>query len=154
MNDRVGERTDFIDSDGYRTAEAIEIDVLHRSSLGGVVRALQVLRLVNEQQGLSLHDIHVVSGLPKPTVFRILQTLKREGYVEPDGVRGVFHVARKALELSSGYTERTLIVKVTAPIALATTRKVIKWPLAIGTLDRGAIVVRYSSMPYSRHQKP
>lgn len=113
------------------------------------MRAFDVLRLVNEQQGLTLHDIHVVSGLPKPTVFRILQTLKREGYVEPDGVRGVFHVSRKALELSSGYTERTLIVKVAAPIALATTRKIIKWPLAIGTLDRGAIVVRYSSMPYS-----
>jgi IclR family mhp operon transcriptional activator len=42
-----------------------------------------------------------------------------------------------------------LIVKVAAPIALATTRKIVKWPLAIGTLDRGAIVVRYSSMPYS-----
>jgi IclR family mhp operon transcriptional activator len=108
-----------------------------------------VLRLVNEQQGLTLHDIHVISGLPKPTVFRILQTLKREGYVEPDGIRGVFRVSRKALELSSGYTERTLIVKIAAPIALATTRKLIKWPLAIGTLDRGAIVVRYSSMPYS-----
>jgi IclR family mhp operon transcriptional activator len=118
-------------------------------SIRSVARALQVLRLVNEQEGLTLRDIHVLSGLPKPTAFRILQTLKREGYIEPDGIRGVFHVSRKALELSSGYTERTLIVKIAAPIALATTRKIIKWPLAIGTLDRGAIVVRYSSMPYS-----
>ena len=118
-------------------------------SVRSVVRALHLLRLVNEQRGLTQQDIHVLSGLPKPTVFRLLQTLKHEGYVEPDGARGVFHVARKALELSSGYTERTMIVKVAAPIALATTRKMIKWPLAIGTLDRGAIVVRYSSMPYS-----
>jgi len=118
-------------------------------SVRSVVRALHLLRLVNEQRGLTQQDIHVLSGLPKPTVFRLLQTLKHEGYVEPDGARGVFHVARKALELSSGYTERTMIVKIAAPIALATTRKIIKWPLAIGTLDRGAIVVRYSSMPYS-----
>lgn len=108
-----------------------------------------MLRLINEQQGLTLQDIHVLSGLPKPTVFRLLQTLKREGYVEPDGIRGVFHVSSKTLELSAGYTERTLIVKIAAPIALATTRKLIKWPLAIGTLDRGTILVRYSSMPYS-----
>jgi IclR family mhp operon transcriptional activator len=118
-------------------------------SIRSVVRALQVLRLVNEQQGLTLKGICVLSNLPKPTVFRILQTLKREGYVEPDGIRGAHHVASKALELSAGYTERTLIVKVAAPIALATTRKAIKWPLAIGTLDRGTIIVRYSSMPYS-----
>jgi IclR family transcriptional regulator, mhp operon transcriptional activator len=118
-------------------------------SIRSVVRSLQVLRLVNEQQGLTLKDICVLSNLPKPTVYRILQTLRREGYVEPDGIRGVHHVARKALELSAGYTERTLIVKVAAPIALATTRKAIKWPLAIGTLDRGTIIVRYSSMPYS-----
>ena len=108
-----------------------------------------MLRLVNEQQGLTLKDIRALSNLPKPTVYRILQTLKREGYVEPDGIRGVYHVTRKALELSAGYTERTFIVKVAAPIALATTRKTIKWPLAIGTLDRGTIIVRYSSMPYS-----
>jgi IclR family mhp operon transcriptional activator len=114
-----------------------------------VSRALQVLRLVNERRGLTQQDIHLLSGLPKPTVFRLLQTLKREGYVEPDGVRGVFQVARKALELSAGYTERNMIVKIAAPIALTITRKFIKWPLAIGTLDRGAIVVRYSTMPYS-----
>src|SRR5258708_34267587 len=118
-------------------------------SVRSVVRALHLLRLVNEQRGLTQQDIHVLSGLPKPTVFRLLQTLKHEGYVEPDGARGVFHVARKALELSSGYTERTMIVKAAAPIALATTRKIIKWPLAIGALDRGAVVVRYTSMPYS-----
>jgi IclR family mhp operon transcriptional activator len=123
--------------------------VKRSGSVRSVVRALHLLRLVNEQRGLTQQDIHVLSGLPKPTVFRLLQTLKHEGYLEPDGARGVFHVTRKALELSSGYTERTMIVKVAAPIALATTRKIIKWPLAIGTLDRGAIVVRYSSMPYS-----
>src|ERR1700722_13240775 len=114
-----------------------------------IARALKVLQLVNEQQGLTLKDICVLSKLPKPTVYRILQTLKREGYLEPEGIRGIHHVARKALELSAGYTERTLIVKVAAPIALETTRNTIKWQLAIGTLDRGSIIVRYSSMPYS-----
>src|ERR1700679_3999345 len=61
-------------------------------SVPSVVRALHLLRLVNEQRGLTQQDIHVLSGLPKPTVFRLLQTLKHEGYVEPDGARGVFHV--------------------------------------------------------------
>ena len=114
-----------------------------------IARALRLLRLINTTQGLSLQDLHVLSGLPKPTVFRILRTLRLEGYIEPYGNRGAFNITRKALELSSGYTEKALIVKIAAPIALATTRKSIKWPLAIGTLEHGAIVVRYSTMPYS-----
>jgi IclR helix-turn-helix domain len=76
-----------------------------------VARAFQVLRLINEQHGLTLHNIHILSGLPKPTVFRLLHTLKHEGYIEPDGIRGVFRVAGKSLELCAGYTERMLIVK-------------------------------------------
>jgi IclR family mhp operon transcriptional activator len=114
-----------------------------------VARALHLLRLINATQGLSLQDLHVLSGLPKPTVFRILKTLRLEGYIEPYGTGGAFNITPKALELSCGYTEKALIVKIAAPIALATTRKIIKWPLAVGTLERGAIVVRYSSMPYS-----
>lgn len=114
-----------------------------------IARALRLLRLINTTQGLSLQDLHVLSGLPKPTVFRILRTLRLEGYIEPYGTRGAFNITRKALELSSGYTEKALIVKIAAPIALATTRKTIKWPLAIGTLEYGEIVVRYSTMSYS-----
>jgi IclR family mhp operon transcriptional activator len=51
-------------------------------------------------------------------------------------------------ELSAGYMEKSLIIKVAAPIALATTRR-ITWPLAIGVLDGDAMVVRYSTMPRS-----
>ena len=43
---------------------------------------------------------------------------------------------------------QSLIVDVGAPIILQVTKK-IKWPLAIGVLDGDAMVVRYSTMPYS-----
>ena len=113
-----------------------------------VIRALDLLRLLNQRQGIGLHDLHLLSGLPKPTVFRILMTLQQAGYVEPDGMPGVYHLTRKVWELSAGYVERSAIVKLAAPIALAVTRR-IKWPLAIGTLDGDAMVVRYSTMPSS-----
>jgi IclR family mhp operon transcriptional activator len=119
-------------------------------SIRSIARALEILRLINERQGLGLQDIHALSGLPKPTVYRILQTLRREGYLEAEAIPGVFRITAKALELSSGFTEESMIVKVAAPIALATTRKVIQWPLAIGILKSGTIVVRYSTMPYSK----
>jgi IclR family mhp operon transcriptional activator len=106
------------------------------------------LRLINQRQGIGLNELHRLSGLPKPTVFRILLTLQQEGYVEPDGIPGVYHLTSKVQELSAGYSETSLIVKIGAPIVAATT-KAIKWPLAIGTLDGDAMVVRCSTMPRS-----
>lgn len=117
-------------------------------SIRSVARAFRLLRLLNERQGTGLHDLHLLSGLPKPTVFRLLLTLQEEGFVEPDGMPGVYRLTPKVLELSAGYVEKSLIVKIAAPIALAATKR-IKWPLAIGTLDGDAMVVRYSSMPNS-----
>ncbi|HEX7759364.1 MAG TPA: helix-turn-helix domain-containing protein [Caulobacteraceae bacterium] len=117
-------------------------------SIRSVARALRLLRLINERQGVGLHDLHLLSGLPKPTVFRILLTLQQEGYLDPDGMPGVYHLTPKVCELSAGYVETSLIVKVAAPIALATTKR-IKWPLGIGVLDGDAMMVRYSTMPSS-----
>lgn len=131
-----------------RTAGKLPVMKTPDNSIRAVARALELLRLLNARHGAGLREIQAASGLPKPTVFRILRTLQQEGYLEPDGIPGVYHITPKVLELSRGYTEKSLVVRIAAPIALATTRQ-IKWPLAIGTLDRDAIVVRYSSMPYS-----
>lgn len=117
-------------------------------SVRSVARALALLKLINAHPGCGLHALHQATGLPKPTVLRLLRTLEREGYLEADGIPGVYHLAAKVQELSRGYSSRALIAKIAAPIVLATTGR-IRWPLAVGTLDDDAIVVRYSTMPYS-----
>jgi IclR family mhp operon transcriptional activator len=114
-----------------------------------VSRALRLLHLMNRSYASSLHDLHRQSGLPKPTVFRILATLQAEGYVEAEGGgQGVYRVAAKVCELSVGYNEKSLLVDVAAPIMLETTRRV-KWPLGLGVLDGAVMAVRYSTMPHS-----
>lgn len=97
---------------------------------------------------MSLGQLHQLLDLPKPTVYRLLSTLRGAGYVVPEGDGGVYRVTGKVRELGSGYTERSLLLDVGSPIARRVTRQ-IKWPLAIGTLDGTVIVVRYSTMPYS-----
>ncbi|MBN9009232.1 MAG: helix-turn-helix domain-containing protein, partial [Rhizobiales bacterium] len=44
-------------------------------------RGLAVLRAMNARMHSTLADLHRDTGLPKPTVFRILETLRDEGYV-------------------------------------------------------------------------
>lgn len=113
-----------------------------------VTRALSLLRAMNAEPSTSLHQLYLQLGLPKATLSRLLGTLIREGYVQAEGVAGRYRLAAKVLELAGGYTQRSLIVDIGSPLALRVTRE-IRWPLAIGTLDGDAVVVRFSTMPYS-----
>ena len=113
-----------------------------------IVRALNLLRALNQQPQSSLNRLHEITGLPKSTVHRLLMTLKAEGYVKADVVKGVYSLTEKIRCLSDGYTEHDLVVDVAMPILLKATRRT-GLPLAIGTLHGGQITVRYSSMPYS-----
>ena len=107
-----------------------------------------LLRTMNAVQNASLHELHLRTGLAKSTLFRILRTLQQEGYVVAEGDAGTYRLTAKVQELGAGYTEKSLVVDIGSPLALRLTRE-IRWPLAIGTLDGDAVVVRYSTMPYS-----
>ncbi len=118
------------------------------SVIGPVVRALNILRALNHQPQSTLLSLNQQTGLPKSTLHRLLMTLKSEGYVRADVAKGTYSLTAKVRYLSEGFTEHDRVVEVGAPILLKTTRAT-GLPLAIGILDRGRIVVRYSSMPYS-----
>lgn len=113
-----------------------------------VLRTLALLRALNKQTHSSLRSLHEATGMPKPTVHRLLATLKNEGYVKSDAVKGLYSLTQKVRLLSDGYTEHELVVELGAPILLRSTRQT-GLPLAIGIAERSRMVVRYSSMPYS-----
>lgn len=113
-----------------------------------VVRALRLRRLMNERPVWTLQALHQASGLPKATLSRLLATLRQEGYVAAEATPGLYRLAGKVRELDGGYTEGSRLVDAGRSILLKVTRQ-IKWPLALATLDVDAMVVRFSSMPYS-----
>ena len=113
-----------------------------------VGRALALLKAMNAEPSTTLHQLHLQLGLPKATLSRLLGTLIAEGYVQAEGVAGRYRLTAQVQELASGYTQRSLVVDVGSRLALQVTRE-IRWPLAIGTLDGDAVVVRFSTMPYS-----
>lgn len=113
-----------------------------------VSRALDLLRLMNRRAHWNLHSLHRAALLPKPTVYRLLSTLRQAGYVQTEPGTGNYRLTARVAELAAGYTERSLLIDVGGPIALGVTRR-IRWPLAIGTLDENVVVVRYSTMPAS-----
>jgi IclR family mhp operon transcriptional activator len=116
-------------------------------SIRPVARALTLLQALNRCPCSTLHQLHLSTGLPKPTVFRIIATLRNEGYVRAND--GTYSLTAKVRSLSDGYTESDRLVEVSIPITIRVTRET-NWPLAVGTLDGTQVLVRQSTMPYSR----
>src|SRR3989475_12286024 len=53
-------------------------------------RGLQVLAVLREMRAASLHDLYRGTGIPKPTLTRILYTLYRQGLVWQRMADGAF----------------------------------------------------------------
>lgn len=77
--------------------------------VGKIVRVAETLR--NEPAGLSLQDLAARTGYVKSSVHRILQSLKRHGYIEQDTSGGKYRLGMQLLVLASGFTSRIELVK-------------------------------------------
>ncbi len=132
------------DQDSSPAAPTVEADVAGRP----IIRALNLLRALNSRSYATIQQLFVDTGLPKPTIHRILGTLCKEGFVARDPVRGVYRLTAQVQLLSAGYSERCRVTELGAGLLREATEQ-IRWPLAIGTLDGTEMVVRYSTMPFS-----
>jgi len=70
-----------------------------------VERAFSILETFDEQHpARTAADIAEASGLARPTTYRMLQTLRRLGYIR--NVNGRFEVTPRVLRLGAGYLGR------------------------------------------------
>ncbi|WP_182422339.1 DNA-binding transcriptional regulator [Aureimonas sp. ME7] len=113
-----------------------------------VLRALSLLRELNRQRVTTVGDLHRVTGLPKPTIVRLLATLCEAQYVVNDRRQGGYHVTSNVKALSCGYHGDPLVVEAARPWAIDFTRQH-RWPIAVATFERDAMVVRFSTIPDS-----
>lgn len=113
-----------------------------------IERCLAVLLELNQQPINTIAQLHSRTGLPKPTLVRILKTLEEAGYVENDTRQGGYQVSAMVTSLSSGYHKSPLVVEAGRAWALAITRKH-KWPIAIALPNFDSMVVRFSTVPDS-----
>ena len=113
-----------------------------------VRRAIHLLHELNRQRVSSVRHLHHATGLPKPTIVRLLDTLIALGYVVNDRRQGGYQVTSLVRSLSAGFHGDPLVVEAARPWAIAFTRK-FHWPVAIAVLDRDAVVVRFSTIPDS-----
>lgn len=113
-----------------------------------VLRALDVLAALNLRPLSRLRDLHTATGLPNPTLVRLLQTLIAAGYVVRVPPRAGYRVTEQVLSLASGVRFIDRMVDAARTPMSAFTREH-GWPLALGKVRHGAVVVLHSTAPES-----
>ncbi len=118
------------------------------SPVRAVERTLVILEHLNQNRVSLISDLHAATGLPKPTIVRLLQTLEQTGYVSNDPRHGGYQVTSKVTSLSAGFHGDPLVVEAGRAHAAALTKHFM-WPATIAILHDDAVIVRYSTIPDS-----
>jgi IclR family transcriptional regulator, mhp operon transcriptional activator len=112
---------------------------------GGSVRALErglaVLAAMNRRKLPSVIELARDTRLPRPTVYRLLETLSRAGFVTRSSPHDRYCLAHKVRTLSDGFVEDDWIADIAAPLMTEFTRDVV-WPVALLTFEEGRMLVR------------
>lgn len=114
--------------------------------VNSVLRSLDILVVLNRTRVATVDHIHKVTGYPKPTIVRFLETLIEAGYVVKEEWDKGYRVTSQVASLSCGFHGGPMVVEAGRPWALALTR-VHKWPAAIGVPDGNAVLVSYTTSP-------
>jgi IclR family mhp operon transcriptional activator len=103
-------------------------------------RALGIVKILNQHNGLNASELSRLVNLPRPTVLRLLQTMAESGYVMRSQSDGCFRVSRKIRELSSGFREQDWLGSVVKPFLQDLSSRLV-WPLAVVRFDKGRLVI-------------
>jgi len=104
-------------------------------------RGLAVLEALNQTGSATALELSQRSGVPRPTVYRLLRTLEEAGYIG----RGIgderFHLLLKVRRLSGGFRDEQVLSEVAAPRLRELTER-IGWPCDLSTLEGLTMVIR------------
>jgi IclR family mhp operon transcriptional activator len=112
---------------------------------GGSVRALErglaLLVAMNRRKLPSVVELARDTRLPRPTVYRLLETLSRAGFVTRSRSMDRYYLARQVRTLSDGFADDDWIADIAAPLMTQFTRQLV-WPVALLTFEEGRMLVR------------
>ncbi|WP_138470765.1 DNA-binding transcriptional regulator [Poseidonocella sp. HB161398] len=110
-------------------------------SVRALARGLAVLRHVNEVGEARPGEIARALGLPRPTVYRLLETLEELGYVAFSATSQYVRVTRFAAALGDGHALTAEIAQAAGPIFGEYAGQVV-WPLDLTVYHNAAMVIQ------------
>ena len=103
-------------------------------------RGLAVLSALNRHGSATALTLARETRVPRPTVYRLLETLLRDGYVGRGTADERFHLRLKVRSLSEGFEDEQWITTIAGPAVLELTRR-ISWPCDVSTLQGLKMVI-------------
>ncbi|MDX2221314.1 MAG: helix-turn-helix domain-containing protein [Rhodospirillaceae bacterium] len=112
--------------------------------VNSIVRSLAVLERLNAHNGASISQVAEMTGLPRGTAFRIVETLRVNGYVARHARTNSFVLTDKVKRLSEGFISQDWVYDLARPLIAQLARKAV-WPVSLSTPRRYSLVMRLSS---------
>jgi IclR family mhp operon transcriptional activator len=114
------------------------------ASMEVVRRSMQVLECLNRRPLTTLRELHEDTGLPKPTLSRILDTLAALGYAKQVARGQGYRVTDGVLKLASGLRFIDHLVDAAIPFLREFTGTH-GWPIYLAQIHGGAVRSRYTT---------
>lgn len=107
-------------------------------------RGLEILQIVSQHGPITLGEVAEISGLPYPTVARMLTTLHIEKYIDRQESTKRYSVTALVRSLAHGFQDEDELVEIARPLLVELTKK-FHWPVLVATPLADQMVVRYST---------
>ena len=105
------------------------------------IKAISILEKLNELGAARNSEIATALDIPRPTCYRLLQTLCVAGVVLNDVNTHVYRPAERVLALSCGFEQETWVSECAKPLMKKLGAELL-WPIAIATLNGPSMVLR------------
>jgi IclR family mhp operon transcriptional activator len=109
-----------------------------------VKKVLRALMFLNSNGESTVSEVARGIGVPRPTAYRLMQTLSSEGYLKKQPHSDVYRMTSLVQRLSSGFSDRDMIIEVATPLIKRAGAE-IRWPLALATPRGENMVVRITT---------
>jgi len=107
-------------------------------------RGLEILQALNAHNGLRANEVAQVTGVPRPTAYRLLETLEEMGFVTRSPSDDTWRPTLQAKSLSSGFRDEDWVAQIAVPHMMRLGRKML-WPIDLATFHDYRMVVREST---------
>ncbi len=112
-------------------------------------RLLAVIESINDLGVCTIVDIHRATGISRPSIHRIVESLCEYGYTERVNGSSAIRLTSQILALSAGYRPENRLADIAAPV-LATLQQRLRWPLSFATPLGDVMVIQETT----RDQNP
>jgi IclR family mhp operon transcriptional activator len=112
-----------------------------------VVRTLEILRSLNVANGSTVSQLHALTRISRPALYRVLEAFAAAGYVKRDDTGG-YHLTHLVRALSDGFRNEDRMAQVAAPILENLQRRVL-WPTDLAVFANHAMYLRTTTRAQS-----